>query len=216
MTATFLLVLTLSAGPSAPYMMNQPHAEGAQAELTEAQSAGELQLALRDLWAGHIFWVRSYVLSSHYKDERGAGAAEAEVVKNARAIADATEPLYGGEAADQLFQLLAGHYGAIKDYMEAHYRGDEAGQGAASSTLTENADAIATFLASANPHLPKDAVLPLLVAHGGHHVQQINAIHGRDFTGEATIWEAMRTHMNTIADAMADAFVKQFPDKFAS
>jgi len=178
-------------------------------------SEGELQLALRDLWNGHVFWVRSYVLASHYADEKGATAAEAKVVENARALADGITPFYGQAAADQLFELLAGHYGAIKAYMVSSYQEDEQGQAAAVKELTANAEQIADFLDSANPYLPKEVVLPLLMAHGGHHMQQINDIHGKDFDAEAEVWEAMLGHIYAISDAMAEALVKQFPEKAA-
>lgn len=217
MLSTILLVLSISAAPGGAVASSTPHTHSmAVANPSAATSAQELQLALRDLWAEHIFWVRSYVLASHYNDARGAEAADAEVVGNARAIADAIAPLYGEAAADQLFGLLAGHYGAITAYMKAHYSDDEAAQRSATTDLTSNAEAIAAFLSGANPHLPKDAVFSLLAAHGGHHIQQIGSIHAQDFAAEAEVWDAMRTHMNTIADALADAIVKQFPEKFSS
>lgn len=216
MLSTILLALTLSVGMADVGTTDNTHLRYAAFEEAGAASPIELQLALRDLWSEHIFWVRSYVVAIHYDDASGAEAADDEVVENARAIADAIAPLYGDAAADQLFDLLAGHYGAIADYMKAHNADDTAGKSAATTALTTNAEAIATFLSGANPHLPKDAVFSLLAAHGGHHVQQIGLIYARDFAGEANIWEAMRAHMNTIADAMADAIVKQFPDKFTS
>lgn len=177
--------------------------------------AVELRLALRDLWTNHVFWVRSYVLAEHHDDASAAEAAEAEVVENARALADAVGPFYGQEAADALFGLLAGHYGATKEYMEASYAEDASGQEAAAHALSANAEAIADFLDGANPHLPKDAVLPLLIAHGGHHMQQIRAFHTGDFAAEAEVWYAMLGHVYAIADAMAGALAEQFPDKIA-
>jgi hypothetical protein len=182
---------------------------------TPPGDAAELRLALRDLWTNHVFWVRSYVLARHYEDAAGAGAAEAEAVENARAIADAIEPFYGWDAADALFELLGGHYGAIRDYAEASYAEDARGQDAAAQALSANAEAIADFLDGANPHLPKDAVLPLLLAHGGHHMQQVGAVHAGDFAAEAEVWAAMLGHVYAIADAMAGALAEQFPDKVA-
>ena len=176
-------------------------------------SESELQLALRDLWTGHIFWVRSVVLASHYDDDAAAEAAEAKAVENARALADAITPFYGQDAADKLFGLLAGHYGAIKEYMQAGFSENKSGKDAASKKLVANAEEIAIFLDGANPHLPKDAVLPLLMAHGGHHIQQIDAVHQGDFSKEAEVWDAMLGHIYAISDAMAGAFAKQFPEK---
>ena len=93
--------------------------------------------------------------------------------------------------------------------------GDGSGQSAATEALTNNADAIATFLSKANPHLPKDAVQGLLLAHGGHHIQQIQQLKDRQYEVEAQTWEEMKKHVYQIADATADALAKQFPKRFA-
>lgn len=209
MTRTFALILTLLVSGTTIRLTNPVNGSVPEGTLTKA----ELQLTLRDLWTGHVFWVRSVVLASHYDDAAGAGAAEAKVVENARAIADAVIPFYGREAADRLFGLLAGHYEAVKDYMEAGYAERERDAEAAAKTLAANAEEIAAFLAGANPYLPREDVLPLLLTHGGHHMQQIEAIHRRDFSGEAVIWEAMQGHIYGIADALAGALARQFPDQ---
>lgn len=178
-----------------------------------ALTSAELHAALRSLWTGHVFWVRSVVVASHYEDDAAAQAAEAKAVENARSLADAITPFYGQEAADGLFGLLAGHYGAIKEYMQAQFAGDSAGAKAATAKLISNAEAIADFLDGANPNLPKDVVLPLLVGHGGHHLQQINQIKAGDFTAEAKTWDDMLGHIYAISDAIAGALATQFPDK---
>ncbi|HEX7071097.1 MAG TPA: hypothetical protein VF190_09840 [Rhodothermales bacterium] len=178
-------------------------------------SKQDLQLALRELWTGHVFWVRSVVVATHYDDTAAADAAEKKAVENARALADAIVPLYGQEAADALFELLAGHYGGIKAYMEATFADNAGGQKKAAGEINANAEAIADFLDGANPNLPKNVVLPLLAAHGGHHIQQIKSIHEGDFANEAIVWDAMLTHIHAIGDAMAAAFAAQFPDKIA-
>ena len=88
------------------------------------------------------------------------------------------------------------------------------GQDKALQAITANAHEIAKFLSGANPNLPEDAVFGLLSAHGAHHVAQINQIAAGQFGDEAVTWEAMREHMLTIADAIAEALAMQFPDRF--
>jgi len=56
-------------------------------------------------------------------------------------------------------------------------------------------------------------VLSLLKTHGSHHIAQIDDIKAKNFTFEAEVWKAMLDHTYTIADAIADALAKQFPDK---
>lgn len=175
--------------------------------------AVELRIALRDLWDGHIFWVRSVVVATHYHDAKAAKVAEDQVVQNAKNIGDAIAGFYGREAGDKLFKLLAGHYSAVKDYMNASFKGDKKAEAVASDKATKNADEIASFLSSANPYLPKDTLFSLLTAHYGHHVIQINSLVTKDFAAEAQNWDAMLKHINGIADALADALTKQFPEK---
>ncbi len=174
----------------------------------------ELRLALRDLWIGHIFWVRGVVIGTKYDNKDEAKVAEEKVVENAKALAGSITPYYGKEAADKLFGLLAGHYGAVKDYMIADYSGNKEAKDSAAEKLKKNADEIATFLSSANPNWPKDALLSALIAHGGHHMAQIDEINAKDFTGEAKTWDAMKNHIYVIADVLANGIIKQFPKKF--
>ena len=82
-------------------------------------------------------------------------------------------------------------------------------------TLTDNAGEIAVFLSGANPNLPFDTLNGLLLAHGGHHIQQILQLHDKQYQREAQTWEAMKGHMYVIADALAGALAKQFPAKFS-
>jgi hypothetical protein len=180
----------------------------------QSPKAVELREALRDLWVDHIFWVRSVVVTTRHADGEAAKVAEANVVKNAKAIAGSIVPYYGKDAGDKLFGLLAGHYGAVKDYMTAAYADDAGAKDAAVKKLTDNAGEIAAFLSSANPNWPKDTLLSLLGAHGGHHVAQIDAVAAKDYSSEADTWGMMKKHMYVIADALAAGIVKQFPGKF--
>ncbi|MNF36022.1 hypothetical protein D3C85_831810 [compost metagenome] len=202
-----LLLVVLCAPPAWSQTPAAPAAGTSDAALTT-------RLALRDLWVEHIFWVRNYALANQNGKAAQAETAAKEVVANATAIANSLQPLYGQPAADQMLKLLAGHWGAIKDYSDAGVAKDAAKQKAAMDTLVSNAKAIAAFLAKANPYLPEDTLVTLLSAHGGHHISQIDQFAKMDYAGEAKTWHAMREHILGVADALAGALVKQFPEKF--
>ena len=189
------------------------HAAHAAAAQAPGGKAAATSAAMRDLWMGHIFWARAVVTNSLAGNKAAAAAAEKQVVANARSIAGAIEPHYGKDASEKLFGLLAGHYGAIKEFLQAG--GDKAKEGAALKKLTGNAGEIAKFLSGANPNLPFDTLQGLLLAHGGHHVQQIRQLRAKQYAEEAQTWEAMKDHMYVVADALAGAIVKQFPAKFS-
>ena len=189
------------------------HVIVAQAPATA--KVAETAAAQRDLWVGHIFWVRNVVTDTLAGNKKAAAAAEKEVVANAKAIAASIEPFYGKVASEKLFGLLAGHYGAVKQHLEATVAGSQAKQDAAVKNLTGNATEIAKFLSGANPNLPFDTLNGLLLAHGGHHLQQNQQLKSKQYAQEAQTWEAMKKHMYVIADALAGAIAKQFPTKFS-
>jgi hypothetical protein len=200
--------------PAAPALaQHSDHVVVAQAPVTA--KAAETGAALRDLWVGHIFWVRNVTLETLAGNKSAAAAAEKEVVANARQIADAIAPYYGKEASDKLFGLLAAHYGAVKDYLAATAAGSKSKQDAAYKGLAANAGEIAKFLSGANPNLPYDTLNGLLLAHGAHHIQQIQQLKAKQYAEEAKTWAEMKKHMYVIADALAGAIAKQFPAKFS-
>jgi hypothetical protein len=204
--AAFLYTAVPVHAQHVQHVVAQP---AAQAKIDEASAAQ------RDLWVGHIFWVRNVVTDTLAGNKQAAGAAEREVVANAKAIAASIEPFYGKAASDKLFALLAGHYGAVKEHLEATAAGSKAKQDAAVNKLTGNATEIARFLSGANPNLPFNTLNGLLLAHGGHHIQQNQQLKARQYAQEAQTWEAMKKHMYVIADALAGAIAKQFPAKFS-
>ena len=184
------------------------------ADVANPEKVAETRAVLRNLWADHIFWVRAVVVAQIGKNAPASSAAEEQVVANARQIADSIVPFYGKGAADQLFDLLKGHYGAVRKYLDAEIANNKGNADAAKQALIANAGAIAKFLSGANPNLPYDAVNGMLIAHGGHHINQIDDLKAKRYAEEAKNWNAMRKHMDTIADAIGNALAKQFPDKF--
>ncbi len=207
-------ILAAFLAPAAPVLAQ--HAEhAAVASAPASAKLGETDAALRDLWVGHVFWVRNVIVDSLAGNKGAAAAAEKEVVANAKQIAGAIEPYYGKAASEKLFSLLAGHYGAVKQYLEASVALSKARQDAALKSLTGNAGEIAKFLSGANPNLPFDTLNGLLLAHGGHHIQEIRQLQSKQYAEEARTWDAMKKHMYVIADALALAIAKQFPAKFS-
>lgn len=204
------LLLTALLAFALPSRAEHPHSTA----IPGATKSAETDAALRDLWLGHAFWVRNVAAATLDGSPAGATAAEKEVVANARQIATAIEPFYGKAAADKLFGLLAGHYGAVKEYLEATVAASPAKQDQALKTLTANAAEISTFLGGANPHWTASALNGLLLAHGGHHLKQIQQLKAKQYAEEAQTWAAMKDHMYVIADALAGGLAKQFPDKF--
>ena len=195
-------------------MVGCAHESRVVADATLADAA-DTNAAMRELWAGHIFWIRNVVLDNATGNPAARDIADKEVVANAKQIASTISPFYGEAASDKLFTLLADHYAAIKAYSDATVVGDKPQEDAALVHLASNADDIAVFLSEANPYLPKDTVRGLIAAHGAHHVAQIIQLQEHDYRREAQTWRVMRQHVDVIADALTTALAKQFPTKFS-
>ena len=175
----------------------------------------ETKQVLRDLWVGHIFWVRNVVSNNATNNLEERDAAEEEVVANAKQIASTMTPFYGEATSEEFFRLLNINYGAVKEYSEATVAGSKRRQDAALARLASNADDIALFLNGVNPYLPQDTVRALIAAHGAHHVLQINQYKEKEYAHAGATWPAMRQHVYMIADTLTTALVKQFPSKFS-
>lgn len=193
----------------------QAHEHAATPANTAAPAAPKLDAALRELWQGHVQHTRAYALAVKAGDSAAEKKAADDVVANAKQIADAVAGFYGADAGKAMLTLLAGHWGGVKAMTDAARAGDSAAVAKAMQDLGANANEIARFLAGANPYLTEDAVRGLLVAHAAHHQAQIDEIMRGDMQAEATTWSSMQAHMNTIADALAGALARQFPDKAA-
>jgi hypothetical protein len=206
---------TADAAMPADTMAEAPAAVAGPAPAAEAAAvpAPQLQAAMRDLWHGHIVHARDYALAVHAGNQADATAAADKVVENARQISGAVAGFYGKAGGDQMLTLLGGHWGAVKAMTNARAAQDEASATKAMDDLNANAAAIARFLAGANPNLPEDTVHGLMLAHGAHHSQLINVILAVVYECVVQEWAAMQSQMDMIADALAAAIAKQFPDK---
>jgi hypothetical protein len=175
----------------------------------------ELQQTLRDLWVGHIFWVRHVVSNIATNDPEERDAAEKEVLVNTKQIANTMTPFYGEAVSEKLYGLLDINIGAVREYSAATVAGDKRQQNAALAHLASNADDIADFLSHLNPYLQKDTVRGLIAAHGAHHVLQINQYKTKEYAHLGATWPMMRQHVYVIADTLTTALAKQFPSKFS-
>ncbi len=203
--------LTLAASLAIP--LTTPTAFAAPAANAAAPASPKLHATMRELWQGHADTTREYALAVKAGDAAGEKKAADAVVANAKKIADAVGSFYGDAAGKKMFELLAGHWGAVKALTDAQKANDTAGVNKAMSDMAANADAIAKFLSGANPNLPEGTVKGLLVAHAGHHQALTGEIMKGDTAGADKTWAAMQAHLNTLADALSDGIAKQFPAK---
>jgi hypothetical protein len=179
-----------------------------------SQKAFQLQLAFRDLWMGHLFWVRSAVQDARHADGDAGRVSQARVIQNARDIADSFRPYYGADLSDRLFGLLVRHDTALREYGEAAFKKDAEGQRTAAGALSANAGDVATLIASSNTGWKREALEKLFQAQSEQQEKQITCFVSADFSSEAELWTNMVPDAYFLADTLALGIVGQFPTRF--
>ena len=141
-------------------------------------------------------------------------AAAAALDANSVAISKAIGSVYGQGAEDAFLPLWRKHIGMVVDYTVGVATSDKAKQDKAVADLIMYTQDFGAFLQSANPGLPKSVVADLVK----HHVVTLKeVIDAQASEDQPRAYMAVRTaasHMQQIADPLAEAIVKQFPDKF--
>jgi hypothetical protein len=142
--------------------------------------------------------------------EAAAAALDANSVDVARAIGS----VYGADAEKAFLPLWRKHIGFVVDYTVGLASKDKARQDKAVADLVAYTQDFGAFLASANPNLPKEVVADLVK----HHVLTLKEVIDPQAAGDhVKTYAALRAaagHMGKIADPLAAAISKQFPDRF--
>ena len=178
-------------------------------------AASDLRTALNTTLAEHVYLAAAATEAAlggragEFKD--AAGALDANSVTLSRAIGS----VYGDGTESAFLALWRKHIGFFVDYTNGVAKQDKAMQDKAVKDLIGYADDFAAFLASANPNLPKDVVAGLVRSHVVGLKAVVDAQAKDDW---ATAYSSLREaagHMQMIADQLAGAISKQFPEKFA-
>lgn len=172
-----------------------------------------LKAAMRRLWADHVIWTREYIVAA-VAGTPDAEAAAKRLLKNQEDIGTAIVPFYGAAAGKSLTDLLKQHIMIAVDLVGAAKSGDQTKFKAADEKWSKNAGEIATFLSGANPNWPKAAVTDLLNLHLSLTKKEAVARLTQKWDEDVAAFDDILTEIMTMADALADGVIKQFPDKF--
>lgn len=176
--------------------------------------AVSLRLALRKLWSDHVIWTREYIVAA-LDGSPDADAAAGRLLRNQEDIGSAVVPYYGNGAGEKLTDLLKQHIMIAVDLLAAAKAGDDVRFTTHDKRWTANADEIATFLSGANPYWPRKSVFDLLSLHLSLTKAEAVARLKQNWIDDVKAFDDIFVEILTIADALADGIIKQFPEKFA-
>jgi hypothetical protein len=181
---------------------------------TSVTPAAALRTGLNALFAEHVYLAAAATGAALGGREVEFKAAASALDANSVAIARAIGSVYGKDAEGAFLPLWRRHIGFVVDYTGAVAGGDRARQDRAVNELVAYTQDFGAFLASANPNLPKSVVADLVKHHVVTLKEVIDAQAAKDPTRAYAAVRAAAGHMQQIADPLAEAIVKQFPDRF--
>jgi hypothetical protein len=180
-----------------------------------ATSSEPVRLALRKLWSDHVIWTREYIVAA-VAGTPDSGAAAGRLLRNQEDIGAAVAGFYGQPAGDRLTELLKEHIMIAVDLVAAAKTGDQAGVATHDARWTANVEAIAAFLAGANPNWPEADVLDLLALHLKLTKDEAVARISGDWDADVKAFDDIFTEIIVLADALHDGIVAQFPERFGA
>ena len=195
--------------------MAQAPAHGTMASpmaMTSSTKAAQLRAGLNNLFSEHVYLAGAATNAALGGREAEFKAAAGALDANSVAISKAIGSVYGEGAEKAFLPLWRRHIGFVVDYTVGVAGNDKGKQDKAINDLVSYTQDFGAFLSSANPNLPKSVVADLVQ----HHVVTLkDVIDAQASKDPARAYTALRTaagHMQMIADPLAEAIVKQFPD----
>jgi len=213
-SATAIAVLVLGVAPAASPVHAQSGHAMAVAMATSSTKAAGLRAGLNTLFQEHIYLASAATGSALGGRDAEFKAAAAALDANSVAISKAIGSVYGQGAEAAFLPLWRKHIGMVVDYTVGVATKDQMKQDKAVGDLIGYTQDFGAFLQSANPNLPNSVVADLVK----HHVVTLKEVIDAQAAGDqGKVYTAVRAaagHMQMIADPLAEAIVKQFPDRF--
>lgn len=178
-------------------------------------SGAKLRASLTGLLTEHVYLASAATHAAlNARDPEFKAAADA-LDQNSVDLSKAIGSVYGADGEKNYLALWRKHIGLVVDYTTAIVKKDKTGQDKAANDLIAYASEFGKFLETAtNKSLAATSVTDLVKLHLTTLKDIIDAQAAKDYPKTAGNFRTAFAHMAMIADPLADAIVKQFPEKF--
>jgi hypothetical protein len=173
---------------------------------------------MRKLWEDHITWTRLYIVSAATlptAELPDIGPTADRLFANQADIGNVVGSFYGAEAGQALTDLLTEHIALAAQAIAKAKAGDDEGLEQKLDAWYANADAIARFLADANP---RNWPFETMRAHMRDHLdltleEAVARLHG-DYAGDIAAYDKVHLQILEMADMLSDGIIAAFPGRF--
>lgn len=187
---------------------------GASAEVTSVGKAADLRRALNVLFSEHVYLATNATAAALGGRDADFTAVAWALDANSLELSQAIGSVYGKEAGEKFLAGWRKHIRFFVDYTKGVATKDRAKREKAVADLHAYATEFGVFLHAANPNLPTVAVDGLVRAHVAALTRAIDAQGAGKLMDAYKAIRAASIHSHTIADPIAEAIVKQFPEMF--
>lgn len=183
-------------------------------QLTQRKiSKEDLKMHMRKLWLDHIYWTRLFIVSSLGNLPDASNAAE-RLIRNQKEIGDLIGAFYNGQG-DKITQLLTRHIMIAAEFVSSFNTVNGIGNKKTSDDIRKswykNADDITTYLYSLNQNWN---LRDHLYKHLSLTEAQLQKRMQKDYAGEIIYADELVNQSRSIADALTDGIIRQFPMAF--
>jgi hypothetical protein len=178
-----------------------------------ATKSADLRVVLNALEREHVD-LASQATRNGFDGSADFAASAKQLDANSVEISKAIGSVYGTDAEAKFLEIWRSHITFFVNYTVAAKGGDKAGMAKAVTDLGGYVDAISDFFSGANPNLPREAVHQLVSDHVVLLKTAVDNYGAKDFAGSYAKEHEANNQIGTIADAIAGAVVKQYPEKF--
>lgn len=180
---------------------------------TWTPSMVELNRKFRVLWEQHVYWTRLTVDSivGRLPDEK---ETTARLLRNASDFAAALEPFYGAAAAARFGQLMREHLTIAAELVKTLQAGNQAAAAEVNKRWYANADAIAAFLGSINPHWSREQWRRMMHEHLRLLTGEVASRLAGNYAENVKSGDPIERQALEMADVMTYGIIRQFPRAF--
>jgi hypothetical protein len=186
--------------------------ESSDASVT-SEKARDFDTAMRKLWEDHITFTRLAIVDL----ANGSPSTETtlnKLLENPNDFTAALTPYYGSAAAGQFGALLKDHLTIAAELVQAAKAGDQAKAKDAETRWYANGDAMATFLAKANPNWSEGDLKNMFREHLDLVKEEAVEYLEKDYVASIEAYDKNHDQALMMADMLASGIEKQFPEKF--
>ena len=211
--AALMTVTTSRASADAAEGTGHGH-DHAKVAATHTPSAQAFHDQMRKLWEDHVTWTRLAIVT--FADgSKSFDATAARLLQNQVDIGDAIKPFYGDAAGTELTSLLHDHITIAVEILQAAKAGDTAAFNDADTRWYANANAIADFLANANPRFwPQPVMRDDMKVHLDQTLAEASDELSGDYTASVNDYDAIHLHILDMADMLSNGIIGEFPARF--